>query len=122
RRRPVAQVAQRPGNAYHDQHPDQGADRNVPGHQRLPHPVLSVIDPVEQLERLPDDQHRHDPVQQARNGSITFLRVTAHGGSFDGGWRADDPPTIPPIRAVATTSPKPSPGYRARPSAAPARP
>src|SRR5690554_6508541 len=53
-----------PENAQYYQYQQQRADGDVPGHQCLADPVLTVVDAVEELEELPDDQQPHAPVEE----------------------------------------------------------
>jgi len=57
----------------------------MPGHQGLPDPVLAFGDAVAQLEKLPDDQQCHQPVECSRNRAIATSgvdrRVRVRSGS-----------------------------------------
>src|SRR5690606_21213285 len=73
--RAVIPLGSGPEDAQHDQHQQYRADGDMPGHQVLAHPVLTVVDAVEELEELPDDQQPHAPVEEPGYSAIALLRI-----------------------------------------------
>src|SRR5690554_2591048 len=120
--RAVIPLGSGPEDAQHDQHQQYRADGDMPGHQVLAHPVLTIVDAVEEFQELPDDQQPHAPVKQPGNTTVALFRIIhvlflSHLRSFSGPavasqWSAaPNPPCVTDDQQLPAAA-APSAGHR----------